>query len=1039
MQEQEKINSITKFARFFIKNYQVSILVIFFLIIGGVFGFLGLPRQGMPEIKIPFTLVTTVYPGAAPEQVETDVTKEIESAISGVEGVKEMESGSAESISTIFVTFEAEIDIDKALDDLRREVNGVTLPEDVEKPEVMEIDADGPDLIMNLVGSDSQEELTKYAELYKKEFSKVDGVAEVEAWGGIEEEVIVSLDLEKVAAAGISYDLITQSIAGANLSMPGGTLEQGDDSFAIQISGRHESVEDIENIQLGRVQLKDIADITKKNIFEDNIYKTGYVEDGAMKTSDTIAVLVNVKQGEDVIKVNQAVKDKLEEIKEKENVPDAIQAVTVYDISRDVKTLLGDLFSNAWQGLIAILVVLFIFISFRSSIVSAIIIPLVLLSAFLVFSFIDSLTLNFLTLYALILSLGIVIDNAIVIVEGVQRKIREGKGKLEAAVSAVNDLGPALVAATATTVLVFVPMMFLGGITGEFVKYIPYTVVITLLGSIVIAFSITPFLSRVILSPPHKHKNRKTKKATKATEKCILGLCHLVQFILKGKWRIVSAFIIVGLLIGGSSFLATKLEVNIWPEVNDAEYFQITVDFPKNVSQDYKKDKLREMADTLAELHGENQIVKENLVSFSPLNFAFAGMIEDQAMYVANLVPKEEFTAKNPEVIKAIQDKFDTIEGADVKAENFANGPPGAEFPVEIQISNEDLETLEAAAVDLGEFLEEQDGVKKTDNGVSGSKNPQISVVLEKEEVAQAGLAPFQVAQAVRNIYNPQKVSEFTDSETSKTLDVKLELSEEQDLDDLKTMKIGAVELQDIATVEQVDVLKSINRFDQKRYIEVKASLEEDMTPVEINQAVEDYFTEDKLDELGLEDDAVTYRGDMETEEQAFDDFLMMMFISLVAIFALLAFQFKSFAQPFIIMLAIPLAVIGVFPALLATGSPISFMVLLGFVVLMGIVVNNSIILIDRINKLRKQDGFDLRGAITEGVSQRTRPVFATTLTTIAGIAPLTITQFYWRGMGTTIISGLVTSAIFVLVIIPVVYYLYIALLVKIKQRFSKK
>lgn len=1044
MQNDSKVlNGLAKFAKFFIKNYQVSLLFLVLLICGGLFSFNNLPRQGMPEIKIPYVLINTVYPGATAEQVEQEVTNKIENALGSVDGIKEVGSESAVSISSIFVEFDAATDLDQALDDLRREVDSIAdLPEDVETPMVSDIDAEGPDLVFNLVAQ-GVGNLNDYADIYKEELNKVEGVEKVDVWGGAQQEVFISLNLEEMNERGVSYDQVKLALQGADLNMPGGKLEQEDDDLAIQILAENKTLDDLKDIVvayqpfIGETKLNDIAEVQKQNIQEEDVYRTAYRDGDEMVTSSTLAVLVYAKADHDVVEVVEAVKIRLGELDKEERFPKELQSIMIYDMGREVNMLLGDLFTNAWQGLLIILVVLFIFISFRSSIVAAFIIPLVLLTAFLSFTFVD-LSLNFLTLYALILSLGIVIDNAIVIVEGVQRKIREGLNKTEAAIQAIQDLGPALIAATATTVLVFVPMMFISGITGQFIKYIPYTVVITLISSIIIAFSITPFLSKVILRKHQTVKGKKKKQAAKVTDKCILGFCFLVKKLLSNKYSIIAALVIVGLLIAGSGITASKLKVEIWPAIDDAEYFQLTVKFPKNSSQDYKKEKIKSFTDEVVELYDKNSKIQENVVSYSPFTFAFEGAISDSAVYLVNLVEKDDLTVKNPELIEIFQEKLDDFEGAEVKVGAMEQGPPAAEYPVEIQITDQDLAILETSALEVAAYLEDLEGVKAVDNGVDGEKKPQVSIELDKEKIAEAGLVPFQVAALVANVYNPQDVGDFRDQENDKTLDIKLGFEREQSIDELKKLKIGTEELQNLAEIKEVDVLKSINHFDEKRFIELKASLEKDVQAVTINQQVEEHFNTEKLEAMDLDTDAITFRGDMESEEQAFDDFGMMMMISLLAIFALLAFQFKSFAQPFIIMLAIPLAIIGVFPALYLTNSPISFMVMLGFVVLMGIVVNNSIILIDRLNKLRKNTKMELRDVIAEGINQRTRPIIATTLTTIAGILPLTLTEYYWQGMGTTIIAGLITSAIFVLIIVPIVYYLYIAIIVKAKQKMKR-
>ena len=338
----------------------------------------------------------------------------------------------------------------------------------------------------------------------------------------------------------------------------------------------------------------------------------------------------------------------------------------------------------------------------------------------------------------------------------------------------------------------------------------------------------------------------------------------------------------------------------------------------------------------------------------------------------------------------------------------------------------------------MGDYLAGLEGVGDFDDGIEGAKSPQVAVKLDREKINNLGLSEFIVAQLIRNIYQPEKVGEFVNPATNKGTDIKVEFKNKNNLDDLKNLQIGSIKLQEIATVEEVMKLKEITRFDQKRYIEVRAKLATGYEAAAITNKISDYYSKEKLEELGLKDGAVTFRGDFEEEQNAFDDFGLMMTISIILIYAVLVFQFKSFFQPMIIMLAIPLAIIGVFPALYVTGNPLSFMSLIGIVVLAGIVVNNSIILVDRFNKIRQEQKITIKEAVISGVKQRIRPIFSTTITTIAGILPLTITQFYWRGMGVAIIAGLLTSTFFVLFVVSSVYYVYFRIILKIKKKKSK-
>jgi HAE1 family hydrophobic/amphiphilic exporter-1 len=631
----------------------------------------------------------------------------------------------------------------------------------------------------------------------------------------------------------------------------------------------------------------------------------------------------------------------------------------------------------------------------------------------------------------MILTLGILVDTTIVIVEGIQHNLQQGLSRKDAAIKSVSDVGGPIITATVTTILVFIPIAMMGGVTGEFIKFIPYTVITVLSGALLIALTIIPFLGKSLLKLSRREEN-KIEKDGSAEWNIIKRYTKRLRNIINSRSKKVLVLVIsIVLLFISLSLPATdKVKIDLWPEELDMDFFQIAVEYPKNTSDQIKDDIIKNIGDKIEELHQEDDEISQILLSYAPFSlyggpFATGG---GQDTMIVKLTDMRTRKLTSSDVIDKLNSKFDQIEGAEIKASNFSMGPPASEFPVEVQITSKDLETAKTAATDLAKYLRGLDEIEEVEDGVEDEKAPQIQINIDQIKLSQLGVPAIQVAQIVRNIYQPEKVSELFDNKSNTNIDIYLDTQDtENKIDKLKELVVlatpqGTIKLSDVSEIRKVEEIKSINHYEGDRFIEVKASLKEGIDSNAITNKINDYLDNDKLEELSLEKNAITFRGEFEEEENAFNDFTEAFVMAMLLIFMVLVFQFKSFLQPFIIMLAIPLSMIGVFFGLYITGNPVSFLGMLGIIALAGIVVNDSIVLIDRFNKLRAE-GKGLKEAVVEGTRLRTRPVLSTSITTIGGILPLTLTISFWKPLGVAMISGLIASTILTLVVTPTIYY----------------
>ncbi len=1030
------IKPVGKFAKFFIKNYQISLIIIILMVVGGILGVFKLPKEGMPRVDIPYAGINTIYTGATPQDVEEKITNPLEKAASSSENVKTIESSSMEGYSAITITFNADADIDRSVDKLRQNIENAKdlLPDDAENPSVVKFDASSLSILINVVGPYNNKQLTENAKIIKDELNSVGGVKEINILGGAERKINIEIDFNKLSQYQLNYQDITNAIKSNNISLPGGYFQENDKSYPIQVDGRIKDYKEIKEIKVGSnknqpILLKDVASIKDIYQTDNRMPRTGYLKDGKLISNKSLSISITTIKNSNLIQISDEITEKLSELK-KNKLDQDIEAILVYDEADEARQQIGDLIRSAWQGLIIIFIVLFVFISLRSSLVIALSIPLSLLFVFLVFSF-TNLTLNTVTLFSLILTLGILVDTTIVIVEGIQHNLQIGLSKKDAAIKSVSDVGGPIITSTLTTILVFIPIAMMGGITGEFIKFIPYTVITVLSGALLISLSIIPFLGKTLLKLSHRQQNKIDQEGNiewKLVNKYINRLGNILNSRFK---KIAIILIVLGLFAASISLPASgRVIVDLWPAEDDMDFFQISAKYPPGTSEETKDKILNQIGAKIEELFIEDVEISKIMVSYAPFSI-FGGPFasaSSQDSLIVKLIDMRKRELTSTDVIDKIEDKLANIKDVEIQASNFSLGPPKAEFPVEVQIANDDLSIAKNTAIDLANFLRNQDEINKISDGVQNDKSPQINIQIDRNKLNFYGVPSVQVAQIIRNIYQPEKIGEVFDKESNKNVDLYLNtLIDTNKIDQLKNINIfnsptGPIKLNDVSKVEKVDELKSIKHYDNTRYVEVKASLKDNVDSNEIIKRIKDYYNDNKLNELGINIDAITFRGEFEEEDNAFSDFKQAFIFALILIFMVLVFQFKSFLQPFIIMLVIPLSMIGVFFGLYLTKTPISFLGLLGIIALAGIVVNDSIVLLDRFNKLR-DEGKTLKKAVKEGTKLRIRSVLSTSITTIGGIFPLTVTISFWKPLGVAMISGLIISTILTLLITPVIYY----------------
>jgi len=1036
-QNNSQPQGFAKWTRFFIDRYRISILLIIAIIIAGVMGVSDIPKQDFPDIPTNLVLVTAVYPGASSSDVEQDVIIPLENELSGMDDIETIRSSTANSFGSIFIEFSDFQNLDEKVakaGDLAKEAN---LPEDAEV-NADQIDVMGPTVAYAMTSADKS--LTELLELAPEAASYLesssDEIKEVMIMPEAEMEIDIVLNSAKAARYQLTKDIVVEAVKSFTTTLPGGfvTTDEGLEK-PIAVNSPIIGLEDLENLKIGPVALKEIAEVKRVPANKEAYTIAGYINgDGEAKSSEAVYLMAYKKSDGDVLRVSDALSGAVAGIHDQGVVPDDVELEKAFDTSPYVRSLIRDLAENGIIGLIVILVVLLLFVNLRAGLVVALIIPL----AFLITWFVLPLfgyTLNILTLFSMILALGILVDNAIVIAEGIMANLERGMKKRAAAFKAVKDFGPAIATATVTTIIVLVPYALIGGIMGEFFKIIPITLIVMLLGSFFLAISITPLFGKWLLRETtiEEKRSRKLKSwqkylvfpalvfyAQRFIDWVVRGYQCMMKTVL-GKKKWIALVVVAALAFMGFSFgyFLPQLEFTQFPE-NDGEQLSVSVDFPAGTSYDDKK----EVYDKI----GEEILTIPYFESF----FFYEGQF---MIFITEPAERGDETTSN-DIAADLDSKLEDIRTDDILivAQPQSYGPPAEEFDVIVEFSSADGDKIAGAVDDLESFVQDKENIDRIQNGPEELLIPAVEVKFDEDKLAAVSGSPLMSSVMINSMFTETESGKVVVREDGVSDEVMVLFDEDaQDsISDLEDTLVVSPEggrpfrLGDVAEVVEVDRLDTISRLDGQRVGAFRVKMTDEGDAAILEQEIKDYLTNEKLDELGLESDDVIYGGEFASVMETSSDLQVVFVIAIILVYIVLVYQFNSFGQPIYILFTVPLALIGVFPGLFWTGSTLDMVSGLGVIALVGIVVNDAIVFVDYFNRVRRENPeIPLAQALVETGKARFKPIFTTSITTIGGILPLTINEPFWTGLGTSVVSGLIFSTIGTLIVVPTIIYIF--------------
>lgn len=1018
--------------RFAVKR-PVTILMIVLIIL--LLGTVSLSRLGLdlfPDMELPYAVVITSYDGAGPEEIETLVTRPIEEALASVDNVQEVMSVSREGLSMVQAGFTWGTDMDYASLDIREQVGFMEamLPSDAGDPMVFQFDpAMMPIKVLTLSGPQGEAELRRLAEdVLKPRLERLEGVASVGLAGGLEREIRVRLDPVKLHGYGISVDSVVNSLAAQNVNRPGGTVEQSKYEYLVRTMGEFASVEDIQNVFIaaptgGGVRLEEIALV--EDGYSDINQKT------FMNGQAGVGIALQKQSGTNTVQVAEIIEEEITALKK--DLPHDTAITTVMDQSVFITGAIENIGRNAAVGaLFAIFVIYFFLRNFRSTFIIATAIPISIITTFILIHF-GGLTLNLMTMGGLALGVGMLVDNAIVVLENIYRHRQEGGSSDDSAVKGASEVANAIIASTLTTMAVFLPVVFVEGLASQIFSEFALTVSFALLASLAVSLSFIPMLSSKMAVKIEKKKSSEENsgKENNGMRKRILESSRTFQDRITNLYRSVlekalrfrfKVLVGVTAVFIASLMLIPFVGAEFIPRMDTGE-FEVEFELAQGASLSETEDMARRMESIIMEYEEIEHLYIAIGAGSMDVMLGTEGQSNVGQMY-ASIGPVTKRDISVDQVIEELRQKFNEIPGLDASITAEGGMPLGDAAPVSIEIKGDEFEVLEELGRSIASIVNSVEGTREVTFSMEEGR-PEVQVAVDRDKASSYGLTSSQIAAAVRTSLSGSIAALYR--EGGEEINVRVESLGEarRDMESVRSLLIdipggGTVPLSAVADFKMGEGPVSITRDNQIRSVYVNA----DITGRDLGSVNQELMA--KVDELMLpEGYTVEFGGEMREMMDAFGDLTLALLLAVVLVYMIMAAQFESLMHPFVIMFTIPLAVIGVVLGLFVTGRTFNVPAFIGVIMLAGIVVNNAIVMVDYINQLRKK-GMSRREAILEAAPIRLRPILMTALTTILAMMPLAIGigegAEVQAPLATVVVAGLIFSAFLTLIIIPVVY-----------------
>jgi len=984
-----------------------TLMYIMTLMIFGFISFKSMPSALFPNIDFPIVTIKTVYPGADASTVESQVTEKVEEAISRIGGIDSVISSSSEGVSVVTVKFFLERDIDEAANDVRDKVSAISLPKNARVPLISKLDIGGAPIINVFlsVKNDTVKNLMLFAdEKVKPALQKINGVGAIHIVGYKEREIKIYPDPQKLNKYGITVRELNNIVAAENVKVGGGKLITKNREFILKTKADAMSVDDLKNIKIKEgVRLKDIATVV--DALSDPKSYAAY--------NDAPGVMLEVQKisGTNTIEIVKKVKESVPMLQKMAG--ERFDVHLLNDTSPFIIHSLKDVEFDLIYGAILAMIIVFVFLrNVTITFVSALSIPASILGTFALMDYMGY-NLNKLTLIGLTLAIGIIIDDAIVVIENIYKKIEEGMDRFQAAYEGTKEIAFTVLAISAMLLAVFIPVSYMSGIVGKFFESFAMTVGFAIIISYTVALSFIPSLSARVLQKKQSRFYRMTEPIFKAIEK---GYEKMLKTVLRFKY--LTLLLVIGVFVA-SLGLFPKIGMDFIPKEDKSEFeVKIKADAGLSLEEMVRRSKKVESI-----LRADKRVLYTTLsVGYNP------AQEKNKALIYVKLTPKDQRTQNQEEIIQMFRKKFKPLQ-----KEMFITAAAipvikgaGASVPYQIVLKSDSFEKLKEATKKLTAYLAKKKGFVDIDTNLDEGK-PQIDIVINRTNASRYGITALQIAQAIATAFSSDlEISYLEEDGKQYNITLRFDDAHRVSLENLKQIQLRAkngalIMLDGLVDFNETRSLATIYHYDRQRQVSIYA----DLFGLDLGSAVE--YTREKLSTLLPEGVSYRFTGFAEEMEKTANAFAAALTLSVILMFIILAILYESLIQPVIIMVALPLSIIGVMLALYLSGEQFSLFVMIGFMLLMGMVGKNAVLLVDFTNEAVKE-GKDTDSALIEAGEKRLRPILMTTVAMVFAMIPLAV----GTGLGSetkapmaiSIIGGLLSSMFLTLLVVPVIYRL---------------
>jgi multidrug efflux pump subunit AcrB len=1005
-----------KISDFAVKNYQFTLVIFLMTVVLGLTTFLNMPRSEDPVINSPNFPIVVIYPGASPEDLEELVVDPLEKTIYALENIKRIETEIKDGAAILLVEYNYNEDVDEKYQELVREVNTLRpqLPAEIFSIEVKKVRPSDVNILqIALVSENASRELLKTeADRLQKDLESITELKNVKIHGLPAQIVKVELQLDKVATLNIPLAALIGSIKSELSNIPGGQVDAGNKTFNVKTSGNYSSADEIAetvvfSLQGKNILLKDVATI--RDDFEDTKHIT------RLNGYRSIFVTAALKEGTNISNVQEKYSPLLASSTEK--LPENIDLIVAFDQADYVNRRLGGLGMDFLIA-IALVFVTLLPLGNRASLIVMVSIPLSLAIGLILMNALGY-SLNQLSIVGLVVALGLLVDDSIVVVENIERWIRDGFSKKEAAIKATQQISISVVGCTVTLIIAFLPLVFLPESSGDFVRSLPMSVIMSVLASLLVSLTIIPFLSTWFLK--NKEEGH-TNKIYDLFQKGIhLSYAPLLEKALK---KPVATLVLAGVIFFGSLSLFPVIGFSLFPS-SEKPQFLVSITTPLQSNLSNTDSLVRQIEQEVAKIP-ELKNFATNVGKGNPRIYYNEIPENERSDYGQLFVQLEPETSapRKIEIIQTLQASFAKVVGAKVEVKNFEQGPP-VTAPIEIRLVGENLDTLRSLAGKVEQLLKQTPGTIYVNNPVANLKTD-IRVDIQKDKARQLGIATADIDQTVRLALAGLNLGSFTDPQgNERSILLTTPKGDRATLETFEPIYIynnqgKGIPLSQIADLKFESSTLTIDHYNKNRSVSVSSFVDANsLTDRVLGEAMT------KLDQIPLpEGYRLTLGGEYETKQESFAGFNTIIIITVFLFIAVLILLFRTFKSTIIVLSVIPLGMVGALIALWITGNSLSFVAIIGLIALAGIEVKTSILLVDFTNQLRKE-GVDLDTAIQKSGEIRFLPIVLTTITAIGGLIPVALsTNPLISPLAIVLIGGLISSTILSRIVTPVLYKL---------------